>query len=215
MNQEVREKINKHFENGPKRLFSKGEILTHAGNDPEGVSLLIDGIVEQYDSTAEGTRVTVNVFKPGAFFPMSWAMNKTPNTYFFIALTDVTLRRASAESTVAFIRSNPDVMFDLLGRVYKGTDAILKRMIVATTGIAGSRLVFELLIEAYRFGHELPNGTVRIRVTQQALAERSGLARETVSRELHKLVQGGTVVAVRPGLALDVQQLEALLAIEM
>ena len=211
MNDTVKLKIEDYFRGKPRRAYAKGEIITHAHQEPSGVAYLEKGTVEQYDITAAGNPITVNIFKPPAFFPMSWAINKTPNGYFFAALTDVVLRYAEPNDTVAFLKDNPDVTFDLLSRVYRGTDALLRRLTVASIGIATSRLVVELLIEGYRFGETLHDGKVRIKVQHSSLASRSGLARERVSRELRKLETDGIVSLARGHIVMNIERLESTL----
>lgn len=208
MNQRILDKLNDHFSNSDVKAYAKGKLITLANQEPDGVSFLLEGIVEQYDITPEGNKITVNIFKPPAFFPMSWAINKTPNTYFYAALTDIKVKQADADNTVAFLQRNPDVLFDLLCRVYKGTDALLKRLVLAASGIASSRLIFELLIEAYRFGVDTDKTKKIIKVKHGNLAARSGLARETVSRELHKLEKDHLIKLTKQGIELDVEQLE-------
>ncbi len=208
MNQRILDKLEEHFSISDVIPYSRGKIITFANQEPEGVSFLLDGVVEQYDITPEGNKITVNIFKPTAFFPMSWAINKTPNSYFFAALADVRVKRADTDKTILFLQNNPDVTFDLLSRVYKGTDALLKRLVLAASGIASSRLIFELLIEAYRFGVDLEDNKTLIKVRQSNLAARSGLARETVSRELHKLEANKTVTLTKEGIILDKAVLE-------
>lgn len=213
INQHMADQLFEHFGQSPDSTYLKGTIITFANEEPRGVSLLVEGFVEQYDITPDGNKITVNVFKPPAFFPMSWAINKTPNTYFFEAITDVKLKTADADKTVSFLHSNPDILFDLLSRVYKGTDGLLKRLVLAASGTAINRLIFELLIEAYRFGTELEDGARLISVKQSTLAARSGLARETVSRELHKLGENSCVSLTKKGIVIDTQELEKMLNI--
>lgn len=208
MNQQITDKLTKYFSKYELKKYPKGKLITLANQEPAGISLLVSGLVEQYDITPEGNKLTVNVYKPPAFFPMSWAINKTPNAYFFGALTDVELKQADADETVAFLKANPDVMFDLLSRVYRGTDALLRRLMLAASGIAASRLIFELLIEAYRFGTENNDGMVLVKVKQSVLAARSGLARETVSRELHKLEQESLITRSKQEITIDIKSLE-------
>ncbi len=208
MNQQIIDKLTKHFSKYELKKYPKGKLITLANQEPAGISLLVSGLVEQYDITPEGNKLTVNVYKPPAFFPMSWAINKTPNAYFFSALTDVELKQANADETVAFLKANPDVMFDLLSRVYRGTDALLRRLMLAASGIAASRLIFELLIEAYRFGIESNDGTVLVKVKQSVLAARSGLARETVSRELYKLEQENLITRNKQEITINIKSLE-------
>ncbi|TAH33233.1 Crp/Fnr family transcriptional regulator [Candidatus Saccharibacteria bacterium] len=207
MNQDILGKIQNFFE-GETKILTKGDMLMLPGQQPPGVSFLIEGVVEQYDITPEGNKIIVNIFRPPAFFPMSWAINDTPNDYFFAALSEVKLKRASAEAAVAFLQQNPDVAFDLLSRVYRGTDALLKRLLLAARGVASTRLTFELLIEAYRFGENFEDNKKLIRVKHGHLAERTGLARETVSRELHKLASDGFVTLTKKGIVVDLDRLQ-------
>lgn len=214
MNQQILDKLNEHFSKYELKTCVKGKMLILADHEPEGVSLLVSGLVEQYDITPEGNNLIVNIFKPPAFFPMSWAINGTKNTYFYSALTDVEFRQANANETVVFLKANPDVMFDLLSRVYKGTDALLRRLVLAASGAAASRLMFELLIEAYRFGAAIDDKTVLIKVKQAALADRSGLARETVSRELHKLEQQNLIGLSGQRITVNTKKLETELRLD-
>jgi len=208
VNKDITEKVEALFAEADERTYVKGDILTFADQDPEGIFLLLEGVVEQYDITPDGNKITVNMFKPSSFFPMSWAINRTPNVYFYAALTDVRVRRAHPDKVVAFLRDNPDVLFDLLSRVYKGTDALLRRLTLAAGGIASSRLIFELLIEAHRFGADVSGDKKLITIKHNSLAARSGLARETVSRELHKLERDGSLALTKRGIVLDIAKLE-------
>ena len=208
INHRVREKLSAFFAHSDERTYHKGDIITFANQDPEGVLYLVEGIVEQYDVTPEGNKVVVNMFKPASFFPMSWAINKTPNVYFYAALTDVKLKRAHPDKVAMFLQENPDVMFDLLSRVYVGTEGLLRRLVLAASGIAANRLIFELLIEDHRFGDDTGGPTKIIKIKQSSLAARSGLARETVSRELHKLQREGLLTLAKDGIVLQVEALE-------
>ncbi len=208
MDQHIQDKLHAYFDTQNTKTYKKGSVITAAHQEPEGISFLVRGLVEQYDITPEGNKLTVNVFKPPAFFPMSWAINKTPNVYFFTALTDVKLKQADTDKTVAFLKDNPDVMFDLLSRVYKGTDALLRRLVMSARGVAANRLMLELLLEAYRFGEETEKDMWLVEIKQSVLATRSGLARETVSREMHKLVRAKLVTLTKRGFIVRAKHLE-------
>ena len=106
------------------------------------------------------------------------------------------------------MQNNPDVLFDLLSRVYRGTDALLKRLVVSARNVAVNRLAFELLVESYRFGVRQDDNKCFVKIKQSVLAARSGLARETVSRELHKLEADGLVSFKDRGILIDTELLE-------
>ena len=209
---QVTEKVRLFFEKYPVREFSKQQILIQAGEEPAGVFYLVAGRVNQYDISVSGAEVVVNVFQPPAFFPMSWAINKAPNLYFFEAAVDVVVHQAPAADVVEFLRREPDVLFDLLSRVYRGSDGLLRRLAHLMGGDAKSRLLFEIVIAAYRFGKPDDKGVTHLPFKEGELAKHSGLARETVNRLIQGFKADGLVEVGGNGLTIpDVAKLEAQL----
>jgi CRP-like cAMP-binding protein len=187
MSDEVSKKIDQFFSGYGKKKYQKGQILIFAGDNPGCIYHLIRGKVKQYDVTKRGDEIILNVFKPPAFFPMSLAINSVPNPYIFEAETDTELHQVPAEEAVTFLRDNPDVMFDLLSRLYRGMDGVLGRMVQLMSTSAASRLMYELTVEARRFGKIQKDGSVALKINEKELGARAGITRETVSRQMHKL----------------------------
>ncbi len=192
MDPQIAKKIEDFFAKYRPRKYAKGQILIHAQDDPEAIYRLLSGRVKQYDISYRGDEVVLNVFSPPAFFPMSYAMNKTANKYFFEAEEDVELQMAPPEAVVEFVKANPDVLYDLLARVYRGTDGLLGRIAHLMASSAKSRVMYELLIEGRRFGKAGPEG-LSITLNEGDIGARSGLARETVNREMQKLKTDGLI----------------------
>ncbi len=211
----VAHKIETFFAEYPQRHYRKGQILIHAHDDPTHIFHLLEGKVKQYDISYRGDEVVLNEFKPPAFFPMSHAINRTPNVYFFEAETDVELQLAPIDETIAFLKTNPDVLYDLLSRVYKGTDGLLGRLAHLMAGSARSRVLYELLIECRRFGEPRDKGMV-VSLTESDLGARAGLARETVSREIAKLKDKGLISVIKNEIWVnDVERLAASISNEL
>jgi len=189
MDSQLVDRISHFFNPYPNRTFTKGQSLIWHDEDPPGIIYLLSGTVGQYDINKNGQKIMLNIFKPEAFFPLSWAINHTPNVYFFEALSDVECKIAPAERVVDFLQLNPDIAFDLLGRVFKGTDGLLKRLNEAMTGTARSQLMLELEISTYRFGVPNADGSHTLKIKTTELATRTGMSRETISRELKKLAE--------------------------
>lgn len=187
MDSVVVSEIEKFFSQYRVRKYSKGQILILNGDTPDSVYQIVSGRVKQYDITYKGDEIILNVFKPPAFFPMSIAINRTANPYTYEAETDIEVRQAPAEDVVEFLRAHPDVLFDLLSRVYRGLDGLLGRMAHLMASSAKGRLMFELLIACRRFGEENADGSRTITINETELGARAGLSRETVSREMSKL----------------------------
>jgi len=212
MADDIKRKIATFFNIYPLRTFEKRQIIIRAEDMPIGVFYIVEGRVSQYDITPSGNEIVVNIFKPDAFFPMSSAINGTPNHYFFEASTATTLHQAPISDTIQFLKDNPDVLFDLLSRVYRGVDGVLRRMAHLMGGNAKSRLVFELLNTANRFGEPRPDGSIYISLKESDLARQSGLARETVNRGLQELKAVGIVEITHAGIVvLSTSELDAML----
>ena len=187
MDQVVRQKVQAFFDAYPLNTFDKKQILVQAGDEPPGVMYVIEGQVRQYDITAQGEEIVVNVFQSPAYLPMSWAITGTKNRYFYEAATQVAVRIAPKTDVVAFVKANPDVMFDLLSRVYSGVEGMQRRMAHLMGGTARTRVAYELLIECKRFGERQSGNAYLVNIHEEELARRAGLSRETVNRELGKL----------------------------
>ncbi len=211
--QDVSQKVTAFFSTYPQRTFTKRQLLIRAGEEVSHIFYITQGRVSQYDITGAGNEVVVNVFKPGAFLPMSSAINNLPSAYFFEASEKTVVHSAPSTDVIQFLHQNPDVTFDLLSRVYRGTDGLLRRMAHLMGGTAKTRLLFELLNATYRFGTQQPDGSVLIELNETDLGKHSGLARETVSRAMQKLKDAGLVeVKSQNILVKDLHALEALLS---
>lgn len=212
----VKQKIADYFAQYPQRNYEKGQMLVHAGDQPPAIFYIVSGKVRQYDISYRGDEVVVNVFKEGAFFPMLWAITDAENRYFFAAETDTVVRAAPKQAALAFLRDNPDVMYDLLARLYSGIEGLLGRMTHLMAGSAKSRIMYELIIECRRFGEPQKDGSCIVHITEINLAARAGLSRETVSRELQKIMRDGLVTTNRKGIVItSVATLEAKLGAEL
>lgn len=189
----VSRKVEAYFSKYPLRSYPKGHILVFANESPEHIFYLLNGRVREYDVSYRGDEVVINIFKPHAFFPMSWAINRTPNTYFYKTEEKTELRVVPVDDALQFIKDNPDVMLDLLSRVYRGMDGVLGRLVHLMSGTAKSRLIYELILDCRRFGRQDDAGAYTVTASEVDLAARSGLSRETVSREVQKLKSAGLV----------------------
>lgn len=214
MNKIITDKLTSFFENFPVIKYKKGEAIIWPHESPKGVIFLLEGNVGQYAITDDGQKIILNIFKPGAFFPMSHVINESKNKYFFEALSDIKCRIAPPGTVLDFLRDNPDVMLDLLSRVYRGTDGLLKRIAELTAGSAKSRLGLELIISCLRFGHQNDNGSYTLRVKTTELADRTGMARETISRELRELERLTIIKREAKQITIeDIDRLESLLSV--
>lgn len=193
MAEEIADKIHAALSKYPKRQYPKGQIIVFADESPEHIYYIVKGKVIKYDISYRGDEVIVNIFKPPAFFPLSWAVNGSHNSYFYKTDDETELHVVPAEDAVKFLKDNPDVMYDLIQRIYRGTDGMLARMVQLMSGTAKSRLLHELVTEARRFGEKQSDGSYKLKLSESDLAARAGMSRETVNREIHKIKEAQLV----------------------
>lgn len=193
MEANIADKVKAFFEKYPKRTYPKDQIIVFGGESPDKVYYVVSGKISQYDISYRGDEIVINVFKPPAFFPMTWAINKSPNVYFYKAEEDTVVYTAPPNEVVLFLKENPDAMFDLLSRLYRGVDGLLGRMVHLMSSSARSRLIYEIITECRRFGKKVAPNSYSITLHESDLAARSGLARETISREMKHLKTQGLI----------------------
>jgi CRP/FNR family transcriptional regulator len=204
----VAKKLKTFFSRFKYQTYRKGEILVRADDEPAGIFYLTKGHVKTYLITAKGDEIVLNVFKPISFFPLSGVMNKTKNSYYYEAMTELVLWRAPKEDVLEFLKNNPDVLYDLLSRVYRGLDGILTRMAYLMSGNAHARLTAELLIAAKRFGKKNEMNEISLSISETDLSMQAGLTRETVSREM-KVLKDKRLVSLKKSV-LTIQDIKSL-----
>lgn len=180
------------FSSHSKHQYKKGELIIRADEIPGGIYFLESGTVKQYVISQKGEELVLNIFKPHAFFPMSYAFTENNNEYYYEALSDLTAYKAPVHAVLSFIQTHHEVLYDLLKRVFIGIDGLEKRLMYLMAGSAYTRLITELVIQSKRFGEESEHG-INIHLNETELAARSGMTRETVSREVRHLKEIGLI----------------------
>src|SRR3990167_7903126 len=140
------------------RKYKKGEMLIRADDDPQGIFCLTNGYVRQYTISKAGFELTLHILKPGSYFPMVWAINGTPNVYYFEALTSVEAGRAPRDEVVDFIKDKPTIIFELLSGLIEDYAESLTRIEHLVFSDAHRRVISVLLYIAKHFGKDHKRG---------------------------------------------------------
>lgn len=193
MNIKVTNKLEQFFTKFKHQAYKKDEILIRADDVPQGVFYLKNGVVRQYSISKDGEEQTLNLYKPISFFPLMWAINETPNTFYFEAAVDVEVHRAPKDEVIEFLKREPEVMYDLITRLYKGMHGLLTRIEYLQSGDAYTKVIYALLNASYRFGEQKENAEVKISITHREISALTGLTKETVSRECTRLEKEGLI----------------------
>lgn len=179
------------------RHYKKGEMLIRADDDPQGIFCLTKGYVRQYSISKTGLELTLHILKPTSYFPMVWAINGTPNVYYFEALTEIEVGRAPRDQVVNFIKDKPVIIFDLMSKLLEDYGETLTRIEHLVFSDAYRRVISVLLYIAKHFGEKTKAGIlIQHRFTQQDIATLVGVARETASNVMVKLSKKGLIKSV-------------------
>ena len=179
--------LEQEFTKYPVRSYPKGQILVFAGENPDHIYYLTKGKVRKYDVSYRGDEVAVNIFKPPSFFPMSWAINRTTNHYFYKTEEPTQLYVVPTSDAIKFIKNHPEILVELISILYAVINGLQGRIVQLMTGTAKTRLLYELIVECRRFGIIDKKGHYALATNEGDIAARSGLSRETVNREMRKL----------------------------
>ncbi len=165
------------------------ELLITSHTTTPQVFYLTNGIVKQIATTPKGQELTLNLFKPGSFFPLMNGLLDLPNTYAFVCVTECQGFKAPLSKVKEYLQSDPTVAYSVMLRLLSGLHGMLQKTEKLMQGDAASLLIQTLLILSERFPDSSNERTIHIALTHQQLAELTGLSRETVTRELSHLRQ--------------------------
>jgi CRP/FNR family transcriptional regulator len=188
-------KVEDFFNKYKPLFYKKGETIIRASDKPRGVNCVIRGYVRLYSLNQEGMEFTLNIFKPGSYFPVMWAIGGEDNRYYYEALTPVEIRRAPKNDLLFFIKNNPGVLYELTKRIISGLRGLVIRMEQLLLGDAREKVGTTLFLLAKRFGENSGGQKIIIMLpmTHQGIAGLSGLSRETTSLEMKKFEREGII----------------------
>lgn len=185
MEPEIQKLLHSFFNKFELKSFAKEDVIIKPPNDK--IFFLTKGAVRMFSFSKEKDTLTLNIYKAYSLFPMSSIFN-VQNKYTFNALTKTQGYFAPKKDFEKFIRKNPTVLFDLLGRIYRGLDGFFMHIEALLSKDAFYKVLTQLIIYARRFGQK-KEGTITFdwHLTHHQLASQTGLARESVTRVIKKL----------------------------
>lgn len=182
------------FEKYTRLKYKKGEIILRAEDTPQGVFYLKKGYVRQYMVAESGAMLMLHIFKPNSFFPMTWALNDTPNTYYYEAMTAVEVWRAPKEAVKEFLHEYPAVVYNLTQRLLMGIVGIRRRMEYLVMDNAYDKTLLLLLYMAQNLGDKEEGSMVLpVPLTHREISAWIGTTRETASLQVETLKKRGLI----------------------
>ncbi|MFC1726976.1 Crp/Fnr family transcriptional regulator [Patescibacteria group bacterium] len=192
-------KLDKFLKTFTSRSYQKNQVLINAQEEPRGIFYLEKGYVRLYAISPEGKELTLNIFKPGSLFPLTWAIGRRPNGYFFEAMTIIKVKLVPKNIFLNFLEDQPGILRHFTERILIGLDGFLTRTEYLLFGNAAQRVSSVLVMMAKRFGQKNKDDLVEINLplTHQSIADLAGLTRESTSLEIKKLERKNLIFSSR------------------
>ena len=194
MEKSINRKVEAFFKKYKPMKFGKKEIILSSNEKAPGIFFLKSGLVRQYTISKTGEVLVLHIFRPGSFFQMMWAINNTPNCYYYEAITPVEVWCSPFYDVSEFLKKEPDILYYFTARLLKGLDGILHRMEDLVLNNAYTKTASLIAYFAKNFGQK-QNGNIVIKVplTHREIAAWIGTARETASLQVETFKKKGMI----------------------
>jgi len=189
------ESIRQHFRRGQALAFGKGDVLLGNQLTPDGVYFVDTGYVKAYSISDDGSEYLHIIYGSGEIFPLVWAyVNFQPEVLFYEAISECTVWRISREWLTNMVSSDISFSKAMAVQMAQQFRVYIERVDNLEHKKAGERVAYYLLFLARRFGiKERGQVVIDVPITHETFANSINLARESVSREMEKLVDKGIV----------------------
>jgi CRP/FNR family transcriptional regulator len=198
----------------PIKKFSRGDIILHQDTEPPNAYLIKSGIIKSYNLTAKGEEKPIELSTQSDVFPAGWLFNKIKKAqYYYEAITNAELYCVPRTELITYLRNNSETMLQFLDRQVERSTHTQLRLNALEHSKAFDKIVSTLHYFALRFGDHVTRNTIKIPLplTQQDVANFTGLTRETVSAEFKKLTQQKVLGYREHGYVIHTGKLDELL----
>lgn len=180
---------------GRRVFISRGQTLMWEGDDSLQVANVIEGVLKQSTSTADGREQIVGVVYPSDFIGRPFGKT-TPHSV--TALSDAQVCLFSRSAFDSFAREHPELEHKLLERTLSELDRARSWMLLLGRKSASERLATFLLDMSDRLAnagcaHGFEEHRFELPLSRQQIADLLGLTIETVSRQFTRLREAGLI----------------------
>jgi CRP/FNR family transcriptional regulator len=180
------------LEQQPVKQYKKGDVILQQDAVPSSAFVIKQGIVKTYNITSKGEEKPIGFSIKNELLPLGWIFGKIFKAqYYYEALCDCHIYCVQPDSLLAFLRRAPQAMYQVLDRCVWDTLNHEMRINALEQSKASDKILHTIHYLALCFGRDLQPDVVEIPLplTQQDVANFTGLTRETISVELKKLAK--------------------------
>ncbi len=189
-------KFKDFFDHYPVKQIKKGQVILHQGDVPKHAYVIKNGIMKVNNLTSDGEEKSLSFKFRGDIFPISWIFGKTEGAlYYYEAHTDCELYILDKKDVTHNVEKEHDFAMYMLDKQIVSYVNSELQVEALEQSRAKLKLLYTFRHMALTHGQELKEDQVKITIplTQQELANFTGLTRETVVIALNKIIDDGIV----------------------
>jgi len=162
-----------------------------AGGDQPAAFVVLDGVVRLSLFVEAGQELVLAYLPTGSLFGEQAALSRRGLDAQLVAIADddCVVGKVTANDLTDFVLEHPDALIDLMGITGKKTSLFLQALARSSFGTAGARVATIL--------NALGAKCDQVSISQERLAQLSGLTRVTVAKQLHRLEATGAIALGR------------------
>jgi CRP/FNR family transcriptional regulator len=196
------------------KSYKKNDVILQQDVEPGHAFIVKDGVIKTYNITSKGEEKPVGFNLANEIFPLGWVFGKIcKSQYFYEALADSEVHIVPKDDLTRFLNDTPAAMLDLLNRCIDNDLRNQMRINALEHSKASEKVLHTIHYLALCFGRDLKTDIVEIPlpITQQDVANFTGLTRETISVELKKLAHQKIVLCRNRSYVVLTDRLDAIL----
>jgi CRP-like cAMP-binding protein len=189
MDRSIVKKIDVFFHRFKIQRFKKGDTIVRDGDPFHHIYYIKRGFVRLYILSRNGREISLFIYTPGMYFPTLIGVSSENSAYYFEAKSEVRAYAVPSQNFIDFIKTSPDVLYDLTIRTGVIMRRFLRRMEIFTEDNPYVRTITALINLYDLYKNPSRKTDPIILISHQELSTWTHTTRETVSRQIEKLVR--------------------------
>lgn len=178
--------VKKHFPNAMERTYSAGQIIFYHGDAPNQVMFIKSGAVKFYDTDHDGNEKIMHIGGKGSIFPLFYSFeDKDSVDAFYATIVKTEVLIVPLADFKNKLKESADYAFRTLRWYAEEMDHIVLRLKSLEKSTAKQKILQALYYLSAHHSTESKRKAKWYRInfplTQQTLADMTGLTRETVN----------------------------------
>lgn len=196
------------------QVYEKNDTILFQDITPQCAYVVKKGVIGTYNVTSTGEEKPIGFGMRGKLFPLGWLFGKIYKTqYYYRALSRCEVYAVPKEKLLTFLGGSTQAMSQVLEQCVWDSLNHEMRINALSQSRAADKVACTIHYLSLSFGRDLRTDVVEIPLplTQQEIANFTGLTRETVGVEIKKLVEDGVLMSQRKKYIVKTNKLNALI----